>query len=687
MKKTNQYIKGFLFVMLSLNAVAKDTDLKTTLTEVTVFQSGAQVKRIGSVTIPAGEHEIKIKDATALLIKESIQVKGEGNFTILSVNHQVNIDDVNNEKVKWDELEAKQKDLMRRMEELSVKLQVLNAEEATIMNLSAITTSVKGVTVEQMAKAQEVVKIKLTDIKIQKLNNSRQVLELFEEHKIVTQRLVALRTPKQTVSYEIVIKVFAKTETKGSFEINYIVPNARWYPTYDLRVKDVSSPMTIEYKANVSQESGEDWNNVKLKLSTGDPSQSSKKPEVAAWWLYLNQNYVQPHAQNNFYRYTDARFTKVSGTITNNETGATIPWCNIMVPGTNIGTMADAEGNFSLVLPVNTRQLYVYSIGYMAQTVSVTEKNMNVKLQKQYMALNETVKTDYEKQLMTVQAPLINGDYNGGLFTLDVPVNPIYGGVPAAYGQADANASYGYSNSAMNSNNITRYADAASSDVLRRTSGSQIASIPTATKTLNIVSSEFLIEEKYTVLSDPKSIIVTIESISTPATYQYYCAPRLDKDVFLTAQLVNWEQYNLLEGQANVFFEGTFIGNTFFDTRYLVDTLEVSLGRDKSIKVERKKSKEYNKKQVLGSDNVAYRHWDIAVRNAKAQAINIMIEDQFPISADSKIEVTQEEKSGGELNEKTGVVTWPLKIEPSTTKSLAFRYKVKFPKGNFVGLD
>ncbi|HLP12239.1 MAG TPA: mucoidy inhibitor MuiA family protein [Flavobacteriales bacterium] len=665
--------------------------MKTSLTEVTVFQSGAQVKRIGSTTIPAGESEIKIKDATALLLEESIQVKGEGNFTILSVNHQVDLEEIDNQKSKWDALEAKQKSLMRQMEELSVKLQVLNAEENTIMNLKQISTQTKGVTVEQMAKAQETIKLKLTEIKNEKLRHSRAVIDLFDEHKKVFQQLVALKTPKQKLNYEIVIKVFAKTETKGSFEINYITPNARWYPTYDLRVKDVASPMTIEYKANVTQESGEDWNNVKLKLSTGDPSRSSKKPQVDPWLLYLNQNYVQPRAASSFFQYTDARFTHMTGTIMNAETGEVIPYCNVMVLGTNIGTTADPDGKFSLVLPVNSRDIYIYAIGYTGQTVSVNEKDMKIKLVKAYMPLNETVKTDYERQLATVVSPTFKTDYNGDLYSVDIPVEPIYEEMENLKLQADqlnkqSTLMYGYSAGSAS------YIDAAVASgnynvTLSANGAAAYAWTPTAAKTLNIVSTEFSIEEKYTIPSSPKNITVSIESITAPANYQYYCAPRLDKDVFITAQLVNWEQYNLLEGQANVFFEGTFTGQTFFDTRFLVDTLEISLGRDKSIKVERKKAKEYNKKQVLGSDNIAYRHWDIGVRNAKQQPINIIIEDQFPVSADSKVEVTQEEKSGGELDDKTGIVKWEFKLDPTTTKNLALRYKVKFPKGNFVGLD
>src|ERR1051325_456436 len=303
----------FALLLLPMLTQAKEVDMKTTITDVTVFQSGAQVYRTGEVTIPAGEHDIVISDATALLKKESIQVKGEGDFTILSVNHQSVLEDIDNQKAKWPELEAKQKDLMRQMEELSVKIQVLNSEEKTINNLKDIATTTKGVTVEQVSKADDAIALRLAQVKNEKLKYSRQVLDLFEQYKEVTQHLVALKTPKQRVRYEIVVKVLAKSEVKGKFSVNYVVPNAGWTPAYDIRVKTVSDPMLIEYKANVSQQSGEDWNNIKLKLSTGDPSRTSTKPDIESWWLYINQPYSQPGSITNFYDNKVAQFTIAKG--------------------------------------------------------------------------------------------------------------------------------------------------------------------------------------------------------------------------------------------------------------------------------------------------------------------------------------------------------------------------------------
>ncbi|HLP12240.1 MAG TPA: mucoidy inhibitor MuiA family protein [Flavobacteriales bacterium] len=656
-----------LLLLLAYNAHAKDLELKTKLTNVTVFQSGAQVTRNGSLNLPVGEHDVVIRDATSLLKKESIQVKGEGNFTILSVNHQVDLRDQDMDKLKANELEVKQKNLMRQMEDLSVKIEVLRNEESVINNMQQVTPRTEGITVEQVSKAQELVRLKLTSIKNDKLALSRQMEELFDQHQKVMQQLTAIRTPKQHVSYEIIVRVLVKNETRGDFSLTYIVPNARWYPSYDLRVKSIDQPMVIDYKANVTQQTGEDWTDVKLKLSTGDPSESSQKPVVSTWLLYLNQHYVQPRKQNNFYRYTDAKFTKVNGTVMDRQTGEPLAFCPVMVYGTNIGATTDGDGNFNLILPENANTLNLRYLGYNEKNVSIKGSPMKIYLQPNNVKQGEVAVISDEEQVedvsvLTNGVPANYGDVNGGV--LDVTKSEGQKLYFSNGRETSTTTGWDYAEKNIEAGNVS------------------------VAPSMNIVSTEFTIDEKYTILSDPKNIIVSVQSIQANAGYQYYCAPRLEKDVFLTAQMTDWEQYNLLEGQANVFFEGTFIGSTVLDTRFLTDTLEISLGRDKSVKVERKKSKEYNKRQALGSNNIAYRYWEIAVRNGKQQPVNILIEDQFPLSADSKIEVKRESKGEGKLDDRTGIVTWTYeKLTPNETKNTELKYNVKYPKGTFVGLD
>ncbi|MFI5148239.1 MAG: mucoidy inhibitor MuiA family protein [Bacteroidia bacterium] len=628
----------FLCLLTAFSSRAKELELKTSIKEVTVFQSGAQVIRAGSVMIPAGESDIVIKDATSLLKKESIQVNGLGNFTILSVNHQQNLDNLIQDKNKCLELEKKEKALLRQLEELSINIEVMRTEEAVVMNLQSVSTATEGITVEQVTKAQELLRTKLTLIKNEKLVAGRRMKELNDEHQTLLQELNVLKTPRQEVTYEIVIKVLCKKETKGEFDVHYIVPNAHWFPTYDLRVKSIAEPMVIDYKANVSQQSGEDWNTVKLKLSTGDPSRSSQRPLLDIWTLSLNQRYVQPAQQGNYFKYSDIRFGKAKGTVLDAKTGEPLPYCTIAVEGTQVGTSTDIDGNFSLVLPANASPIKIYYIGYQPQTLAVKAGTMKI-----YMHPSVT-----ELRSVEIVATNSNEEYE-----VDKGSDAIRGN--RKEGRLDTTDGLSYD--------------------------------PGVKKSLNTVSTEFVLDDKYTILSDPKNITVKIQSIQSAVQYQYYCAPRLDKDVFLTALMTDWEKYNLLQGQANIFFEGTLVGTTLLETEYLSDTLSISLGRDQGVKVERKRALAYSKKQFLGSSRIAYRQWDLTVKNGKGQDINIILEDQYPVSTDDKIEVKHEEQSAAKLDEKTGIVTWNYILKPGEAKASRLTYSTQFPKGSFVSLD
>ena len=116
-----------------------------------------------------------------------------------------------------------------------------------------------------------------------------------------------------------------------------------------------------------------------------------------------------------------------------------------------------------------------------------------------------------------------------------------------------------------------------------------------------------------------------------PAKYKYFCVPKIDKDVFLIANISDWEKYNLLEGEANIFFEDTYVGKTLLDIRHATDTLQISLGRDKNISVKREKVKNFTTKQFIGSKKEESRVWTINVKNNKNQKINMLIFDQVPI--------------------------------------------------------
>jgi uncharacterized protein (TIGR02231 family) len=209
--------------------------------------------------------------------------------------------------------------------------------------------------------------------------------------------------------------------------------------------------------------------------------------------------------------------------------------------------------------------------------------------------------------------------------------------------------------------------------------------VPANTTVWNTVANrtttiEFVIETPFSVPSDGVPHMIGVKNHSIPATYKHYTTPKRDKDAFLYARTTGWEDLNLLPGQANVFFEGTFVGESFLQLDVPKDTLEISLGRDKGIVVDRVKRKTTNEKATIGSKRTITVGWDITVRNTKGTAVDLEVRDQYPLSPQSEIEVKLEDKGGADANEQTGQLTWNFKLEPKATRKLGFSYTVKFPK-------
>jgi len=205
--------------------------------------------------------------------------------------------------------------------------------------------------------------------------------------------------------------------------------------------------------------------------------------------------------------------------------------------------------------------------------------------------------------------------------------------------------------------------------------------VSTIQTTLN---TEFDISLPYTVVSSSKPTLVDIRNYEVKADYLYSVAPKLDGDAFLLARATGWEEYSLLPGEANIFFEGTFVGKTFIDPNTIKDTISVSLGRDKRIVVKREKLKELTSRKLIGANQRESYAWEISVRNTKAEAIKVIVEDQVPISQNSQIEVSVLDVAGAKYNMDTGKLSRELNLQPNETKKMVFKYAVKYPKDKTV---
>ena len=166
-----------------------------------------------------------------------------------------------------------------------------------------------------------------------------------------------------------------------------------------------------------------------------------------------------------------------------------------------------------------------------------------------------------------------------------------------------------------------------------------------------------------------------------------YPEPKIDKDAFLVAEATGWERLNLLQGEANVYFENTFVGKSILDPGQTSDTLRFSMGRDRSIRIERTKENDYSSRRAIGSNQTQTVAWKFSVRNTRPEPVVLTLADQLPVSRNSAIAVSAEELSGGQLDKESGIVTWRLELKPGEQRELRLRYAVKYPKGRSLTIE
>ena len=196
----------------------------------------------------------------------------------------------------------------------------------------------------------------------------------------------------------------------------------------------------------------------------------------------------------------------------------------------------------------------------------------------------------------------------------------------------------------------------------------------------------FDINIPYTVMSNNKSHSVTLNDFSIPAEYKYYVAPKLDLNAYLVATIKDYGNYNLLAGEANVIFDGVYVGKTTLNPANTEEEMKLNMGKDPKVAVTRILLKDKSGTKMLSSKKSQNFVYDITVRNNKAEQIDIQVEDQYPISSNKDIEVELTETSSGKFNEEKGLVKWDLRLKGNDSKSLRFGYQVRYDKSQNLNL-
>ena len=534
-----------LVAFLVLPAMAQK-NVNSKIKKVTVFLQGAQIYRTATTSLKKGRTDVVFSGLSTRLLANTVQVKGKGNFTIMSVHHQINY----LKKAKLDKrIKQMQDSVVLLTGEKNLNQQfynALNQEQQMLLANKAIGGTNTGVDVANLKTMADFYRSRLKDIYTRMYKINLENGKRSQKIAVLNRQIQQSRANYQTTVSEIVVDLDVKENTQAKFSFSYIVNNASWYPQYDIRAEDAHHPIQLHYRAMIRQNTGVEWKNVKLTVSTGNPNSNSVIPQMNPWYL-----------------------------------------------------------NYYLNTPNRKMQ--------RAKTKSYTNDDKY-----EDMDLEESAEEP--------------------LYSMSPQAAPV-----AALGNASNSANYTVVN-------------------------------------VGQTTTQFNISIPYTIPSTNKTVNVKIQKVELPADYRYYCVPKLSLDAFLQARITGWEELNLLAGDVNVFFDGTYVGKSHINPQNLSDTLDISLGKDQSIIVKRTKIKDKTGKIVLGSSKKMNVGWEISIRNNKSEKINITFQDQLPLSRIEEIEVELNGKDGAKYVKETGFLTWDVEIAPKKSIVKRFNYTVKYPK-------
>jgi len=574
-----------------------EKDVPSVISRVTVYPQGAQIEREASFDLKTGNMVLSFKNLSPYISKESIRIDGAANYTILNV--QLENDYLNELEKKKDrlELDAQIQAYKEKTEDEETAIKILNEKLEFLKTNKEVTGKQQSITPEVFKSFSAIYNENYEKYSLEILKRQRLIRQYSKEIEKLNHQFIANNSKTDMPSGRINVTIDAKHNQATTMKLIYMVSNASWYPSYDIRFVNTNKPLTVSFKSNIKQNTGIDWKNVKIKLSTAKTNVSAQIPTLSTSQVEYDQSSISSALKG--------RAAGVS--VTNSNEGA-LGSTRVMIRGA--GSISNSEplcvvdgvpgGNISQINPDDI------------ESVNVLKDNAATSI----------------------------------------------------YGSRAANGA-----------------------VIVKTKKNKEKSMPQLITTKTETSSEFTIDAAQTVNADDKLNIVTFKEAELNATYEYEAIPKLSKNVYLIAKVTDWNKADLLDGEANVYLENSYVGKSSINTQQFSDTLDISFGVDNNITVNREKLKEFSESQFIGSNKKESLTWKITVRSNKSYPVKLKISDQVPVSTTKEIQVEVLELSGGSMNANTGKVQWIAELKPNETKQYLLKYTLKYPKDKKLGND
>ena len=685
--KNFQLVATIFFTFLGTSLFAQQT--VSTLAEmkkVTVFFTGAQIQHEGKLDLKPGKQEIVFQKLTDFIDPNTVQVKAQGDLTILSVRTRKNYEDLKISSEEMKTLNGKRKALEEKDNALRDEYTILELDKNLLMRNRDLKGNSEGLKMTELKEAYLFMHQKLTEITTRQSAIQTELEELQKTMNKLEQEIISQRS-KPVINYsEIVVEVDVEKSTNASFIFNYISPRATWKPYYDMRSDGIGKPVRLEAKANVSQTTGIEWKEVDMVLSTNDPYQNAQEPTLNPWYIYYN-NYPQQRTQTARPIPTvDYSGEKLRGEVIDASSGEPMPFTKVsFYNNPNISAVTNFDGKFEITVPKGETYMKASFVGYGDQALQITASYLKFFMIPNDVVMDITVE-DYSRDF--------GGDGNsGGDFGEGSgsgngpgrgPYNILQSGVIDGVVTSDEmpvqnELAYSHLKLSKGKRDLYKQEQSANSNGYNSTVTTIVQK-----KDLRV---EYSIASKMTIPTDGMDHRVSISTYDLNASYEYHVIPKMDPSVYLAAQVTGWEKLNLMSGESNIYFDGTFMGKSYLDVNSTKDTLSFSFGKDNKISIDRTRIKEKSKSRTIGNRQKFDITWEIKIKNNGGALIPLIIKDQFPISNTEDIKVKHGSFDKGILDEKTSIITWSFLNGITGTQTLNFDYSVDYQSGAVLYIE
>jgi uncharacterized protein (TIGR02231 family) len=279
-------VTSIFIISVFINIYAQtEKEIKAEIKHVTVFPDRAQVDHETSVSLLPGKSILRMTGLSPYIDVQSIQVRGYGEFTILSVNHQNNYLQNLEDSPEVKSIRGQIETLQLKVADENAAIDVLKQKEAFLTANNAILVKTTTFSLEQFKNFMDLYTSNMDQITMTTLKKQRLIKDYNKQILALQQQLADKLGTQQLPSGEILVSVSSDKQVSGKLSFSYVVSNAGWYPSYDVRVDDIKNPVAIFYKANVFQNTGVDWKDVKLSFSNANPWIAGDIPVLNTWFV------------------------------------------------------------------------------------------------------------------------------------------------------------------------------------------------------------------------------------------------------------------------------------------------------------------------------------------------------------------------------------------------------------------